>query len=152
MTQSTGRQHDHSLDPTLLPSSEPRVSTDIRFVTPVLKAIVTAVEQGSALAAQTCAGRMYTRKGEELVTVFGDSPNQAYDRGDGDFYLQIGVRVASSVGSPAQEAIQTVEAISKEQQLVKAQLKLDKAKEQTRAAQEAEALIQAEIARLTGTT
>lgn len=144
------RIEEHRLDPGLLPTVEPDARTEARFVEPVLRAIQAAVADCSVTAAATFAGRMYVRKDEECATAFGAPTNERHDRGDGDFYLRVGVRVPGYASTPVLEAIRDVEALSTEQALREKQQQLVEARARTEAAQEAEARIQAEIDRLGG--
>lgn len=140
----------HRLNPESLPASDPERRTDAVLVEPVLRAIQAAVADDSVTAAHTAAGRIHLRKSENLVTVFGSTPNPRYSSAQDDFYLQIGVRISSHAAKDVLDAVRDVELLSNKQLLEEARARLAEAEERTAAAQATETRIRAEIDRLTG--
>lgn len=136
----------HRLNPESLPASDPERRTDAVLVEPVLRAIQAAVADDSV----TAAGRIHLRKSENLVTVFGSTPNPRYSSAQDDFYLQIGVRISSHAAKDVLDAVRDVELLSNKQLLEEARARLAEAEERTAAAQATETRIRAEIDRLTG--
>lgn len=140
----------HNLDPERLPSYAPDGSTEARLVEPVLDAIREAVADCSVIAASTVAGRIYTRKSEEVVDLFGHNRNPHYGSDHDDYYLSLSVRVTSHAAKPVLDALRRIENMADEQRLREAQARLQAAKAAVQAAVDAEARIQAEIDQLQG--
>lgn len=140
------------LDPDELPANNVSHRSDAHLVEPVLEAIQAAIADCSVTAAQTFAGTIYKRKGYNLTTAFGETPNQSYSSENDDVYLEIGIRVPRNAARPVREAIARVESSIDSQKLRETQARLERAREQTAAAQAHEDSIKAEIERLAGST
>lgn len=141
---------EHDLDPELLPHYTPEPSTEARMIAPVLEAINDAVQHGAVRAVSTITAQFYQRKDNEPLRSFGDPRNVHYDRGGGDYYLQIGVRIPTNANRNKALAKQLAELeIMSDAQLLKEKQKaLHEAKARTENARQAEAHLQAEIDRL----